>query len=63
VLNLGVDGFGAIGATAKSQELAERYPPACAVYLFSPNDLDTILARRPWRSSSTATSSPGAARA
>ena len=40
VLNLGVDGFGAIGATAKSRELAERYPPACAVYLFSPNDFD-----------------------
>lgn len=40
VLNLGVDGFGAIGATAKSRALADRYPPACAVYLFSPNDLD-----------------------
>jgi hypothetical protein len=38
VLNLGVDGFGAIGATAKSRALAERYPPAVAVYLFSPND-------------------------
>jgi lysophospholipase L1-like esterase len=40
VLNLGVDGFGAIGATAKSQALAERFAPAAAVYLFSPNDLD-----------------------
>jgi hypothetical protein len=40
VLNLGVDGFGAIGATAKSRGLADRYPPACAVYLFSPNDPD-----------------------
>jgi hypothetical protein len=40
VLNLGVDGFGAIGATAKSRALAERHPPACAVYLFSPNDFD-----------------------
>lgn len=40
VLNLGVDGFGAIGATAKSRALAERYPPAVAVYLFCPNDLD-----------------------
>jgi hypothetical protein len=39
-LNLGVDGFGAIGATAKSRALAERYPPAAAVYLFSPNDPD-----------------------
>ena len=37
-LNLGVDGFGAIGATEKSVALAERYPPALAVYLFSPND-------------------------
>jgi lysophospholipase L1-like esterase len=40
VLNLGVDGFGAIGATGKSRALAERFPPACAVYLFSPNDLE-----------------------
>ena len=40
VLNLGVDGFGAIGATAKSRALADRYPPAAAVYLFCPNDLD-----------------------
>jgi lysophospholipase L1-like esterase len=40
VLNLGVDGFGAIGATAKSRALAERYPLAQAVYLFSPNDLE-----------------------
>ena len=51
VLNLGVDGFGAIGATAKSRSLAERYPPAQAVYLFCPNDLDddvraTAVARR-----------------
>jgi hypothetical protein len=37
-LNLGVDGFGAIGATGKSMALADRYPPALAVYLFSPND-------------------------
>jgi lysophospholipase L1-like esterase len=40
VLNLGVDGFGAIGATAKSRSLADRYPPEHAVYLFSPNDLE-----------------------
>lgn len=40
VLNLGVDGFGAVGATAKSMALAERYPPALAIYLFSPNDLE-----------------------
>ena len=51
VLNLGVDGFGAIGATAKSRALADRYPPAAAVYLFCPNDLDddvqaAALARR-----------------
>jgi len=43
VLNLGVDGFGAIGATAKSRALADRYPPAAAVYLFCPNDLDDDL--------------------
>ena len=52
VLNLGVDGFGAIGATAKSRALADRFPPAHAVYLFSPNDLEDDLraaavARRP----------------
>ena len=40
VLNLGVDGFGAIGATGKSRALAERFPPVGAVYLFSPNDLE-----------------------
>lgn len=40
VLNLGVDGFGAIGATAKSRALADRFPPARAVYLLSPNDLE-----------------------
>jgi lysophospholipase L1-like esterase len=38
VLNLGVDGFGAIGATARSAALADLYPPAVALYLFSPND-------------------------
>ncbi len=38
VLNLGVDGFGTIGATAKSMGLADRYPPVEAVYLFVPND-------------------------
>ena len=37
-LNLGVDGFGTIGATGKSMALADRYPPALAIYLFSPND-------------------------
>jgi hypothetical protein len=40
VLNLGVDGYGAIGATEKSMDLAARYPPAAAVYLFTPNDFD-----------------------
>jgi lysophospholipase L1-like esterase len=40
VLNLGVDGFGAIGATFKSRALAGRFPPVAAVYLFSPNDLE-----------------------
>ena len=40
VVNLGVDGFGAVGATAKSMALASRYPPAHAVYLFVPNDFE-----------------------
>lgn len=40
VVNLGVDGFGAVGATAKSMALADRFPPAVAIHLFSPNDLD-----------------------
>jgi hypothetical protein len=38
VLNLGVDGYGTLGATQKSMDLASRYPPAATVYLFSPND-------------------------
>jgi hypothetical protein len=40
VLNLGVDGFGTLGATGKSMALAERYPPVHAVYLFVPNDFE-----------------------
>jgi lysophospholipase L1-like esterase len=40
VLNLGVDGFGAIGATAQSLAAASGYPPAAVVYLFVPNDFD-----------------------
>lgn len=40
VLNLGVDGYGAIGATEKSMDLATRYPPSAAVYLFAPNDFE-----------------------
>jgi hypothetical protein len=37
-VNLGVDGFGALGATGKSMALADRYPPALSIYLLSPND-------------------------
>ena len=40
VLNLGVDGFGAVGATERSRELADRFPPAHVVYLFVPNDFE-----------------------
>lgn len=40
VLNLGVDGYGALGATGKSMALADRFPPAHAIYLFSPNDFE-----------------------
>jgi hypothetical protein len=52
VLNLGVDGFGAVGATARSMTLAGEFPPAHAVYLFCPNDLADderadAVARRP----------------
>ena len=38
VVNLGVDGFGALGATQKSMRLAERYTPAHAVLLLVAND-------------------------
>lgn len=40
VLNLGVDGYGTIGATEKSMALASSFPPAHAVYLFVPNDFE-----------------------
>jgi len=40
VLNLGVDGYGALGATGKSMALSDRFPPAHAIYLFSPNDFE-----------------------
>jgi hypothetical protein len=40
VLNMGVDGYGAIAATEKSMAVSGRYPPAIAVYLFSPNDFE-----------------------
>lgn len=52
VVNLGVDGFGVVGATTKSLALAGRYPPAAAVLLFVPNDFGddeqaVAVARRP----------------
>ena len=40
VLNLGVDGFGAVAATERSRELADRFPPVQAIYLFVPNDFE-----------------------
>lgn len=40
VLNLGVDGFGTIGATGRSREIWREFPSSAAVYLFSPNDFD-----------------------
>jgi hypothetical protein len=40
VLNLGADGYGTIAATEKSMQLAERFPPQHAIYLFSPNDFE-----------------------
>jgi lysophospholipase L1-like esterase len=46
VLNLGTDGFGAIGTTALSRTVAAGYPPSDAVYLFVPNDFeDDVRAR------------------
>jgi hypothetical protein len=38
VLNLGLAGFGTIGATEKSRLLSESLPPAAAVYVFHAND-------------------------
>ena len=40
VVNLGVDGFGAIAATGRSLETWAARPPRAAVYLFSANDFD-----------------------
>lgn len=40
VLNLGVDGFGAVAATERSRELADRFPPVQVIYLFVPNDFE-----------------------
>lgn len=40
VVNLGVDGYGTLGATGRSMALAARYPPVHAVYLFVPNDFE-----------------------
>ncbi|MFI5197364.1 MAG: hypothetical protein ACHQJD_01995 [Thermoanaerobaculia bacterium] len=40
VLNLGVDGFGTIGATGRSREIWRDFPASATVYLFSPNDFD-----------------------
>ncbi len=40
VVNLGVDGFGALAATGRSREVWPRRPARAAVYLFSPNDFD-----------------------
>jgi hypothetical protein len=52
VLNLGVDGFGAVAATERSRELADRFPPVQVIYLFVPNDFEdderaARVARRP----------------
>lgn len=40
VVNLGVDGFGALAATGRSLEVWPARPARAAVYLFSPNDFD-----------------------
>lgn len=38
VLNVGVDGFGLIEASTKSEMIAEQFPPDVVCYLFCPND-------------------------
>lgn len=38
VLNLGLNGYGTIGATGKSLILTENYPPSAVVYLATEND-------------------------
>ncbi|MGI9326708.1 MAG: hypothetical protein ACR2PZ_15930 [Pseudomonadales bacterium] len=38
VLNLGLNGFGAIAATEKSAAVAQRFPPAHVIYLATQND-------------------------
>lgn len=53
VLNLGLNGFGAVGATEKSLQLMTRFPPSYVVYLATANDYDDdakVLryARYPW---------------
>lgn len=40
VLNLGLNGFGATGATEKSLALMDRFPPTFVVYLATANDYD-----------------------
>lgn len=40
VVNLGVDGFGAVAATGRSREVWPARPARAAVFLFSPNDFD-----------------------
>jgi len=40
VLNLGLNGFGATGATEKSLQLMDRFPASLVVYLATANDYD-----------------------
>ena len=52
VLNLGVNGFGTIGATGKSMALWDKIPAVLSIYLFISNDYDddvraTEHSRRP----------------
>ncbi|MBD3393815.1 MAG: hypothetical protein GF418_16925 [Chitinivibrionales bacterium] len=53
VINLGMNGYGAVGALGKSRALSDRFPPAAVVYLASSNDyMDDRNAERyrrlPW---------------
>ena len=44
VVNLGLNGYGTIGATGKSMALTDRFPPSAVVYLFTENDYDDDVA-------------------
>ena len=47
VVNLGMNGYGVIGATEKSTQVGREFPPAAVVYLATDNDYqDDVVAAR-----------------